>query len=96
MAAINGLRLLASCKQPQGPAPAAPVAVEASDEDQLPIPSDIKTALLGGLFLMGVLAACYVTPDNVLPILLAVVNLVLQRDTSHNSRGAGGDLYRSC
>jgi hypothetical protein len=71
MAAITGLRLLARRKQPQGPAPAAPGAVEASDEDQLPIPLAIKTVVLGGHFLTGVLAACYVAADIVLPIVLA-------------------------
>jgi len=65
------LSLLVSCKHPDGPAPAAPVAVEASDEDELPIPSDIKTVFLGGRLLMAVLAGCYVAAEIVLPIVLA-------------------------
>ena len=57
-----------------------PVAVEASDEDESPIPSDIKTVFLGGgRLLMAVLAGCYVAAEIVLPIVLAfVLDLVLQ------------------
>ena len=79
MATITGLRLLASRRQLHAPSPAEPVATAAAPEDELPIPSDIKTVFLGGLFVMGVLAACYFAAEIVLPIVLAfVLNLVLQ------------------
>ena len=45
----------------------------------MPIPSDIKAVFLGGLFLLAVLAGCYVAAEIVLPIVLAfVLKLVLQ------------------
>jgi predicted PurR-regulated permease PerM len=51
----------------------------AADEDDLPIPSDIKAVFLGGLFVLAMLAACYVAAEIVLPIVLAfVLSLVLQ------------------
>jgi predicted PurR-regulated permease PerM len=79
MATITKLGLLVSRKHADGPAPAAPVAVEASGNDELPIPSDIKTIFLGGLLLMAMLTGCYVAAEIVLPIVLAfVLNLVLQ------------------
>ena len=79
MATIARLRLLASRKQLYGPSPAESVATATATEDELPIPSDIKTVFLGGLFLMGLLAACYVAAEIMLPIVLAfVLNLVLQ------------------
>jgi predicted PurR-regulated permease PerM len=44
----------------------------------LPIPSDINAVLLGGLFVLAMLAACYVAAEIVLPIVLAfVLSLVL-------------------
>src|ERR1700752_538585 len=61
------------------PLAAAPAASPAADEDDMPIPSDIKTVFLGGLFLLAMLAACYVASEIVLPIVLAfVLSLVLQ------------------
>jgi predicted PurR-regulated permease PerM len=58
---------------------AAPAATAAADEDDLPIPSDIKAVFLGGLFVLAMLAACYVAAEIVLPIVLAfVLSLVLQ------------------
>jgi len=79
VAEVRKVTLFASRKRHGGPSPAAPVAAEASDEDELPIPSDLNTVFLGGLFLMGVLAACYVAAEILLPIVLAfVLNLVLQ------------------
>lgn len=78
MAAIGKLRLLVSRKTTGDRSVAAPVIV-AADDDDLPMPSDIKTVFLGGLFLLGVLAACYVAADIVLPVVLALVlKLVLQ------------------
>jgi predicted PurR-regulated permease PerM len=78
MAVIDQLKLLASRKAPDRPSAAAPTAA-AADEDDLPIPSDINTVFLGGLFLLAMLAACYVASEIVLPIVLAfVLSLVLQ------------------
>jgi len=78
MAAIDKLKLLASRGAADRPSSAAP-ATAAAEEDDLPIPSDIKTVFLGGLFLLGMLAACYVAAEIVLPIVLAfVLSLVLQ------------------
>jgi predicted PurR-regulated permease PerM len=58
---------------------AAPAATAAADEDDLPIPSDIKAVFLGGLLVLAMLAACYVAAEIVLPIVLAfVLSLVLQ------------------
>jgi len=74
MAAIAKLKLLSSRRATDVPTVAAP-----ADEDDLPIPSDIKAVLLGGLFLLAMLGACYVAADIVLPIVLAfVLSLVLQ------------------
>jgi predicted PurR-regulated permease PerM len=74
MAVIDQLKLLASQKAPDRPSLAAP-----ADEDDLPMPSDIKAVFLGGLFLLAMLAACYVAAEIVLPIVLAfVLSLVLQ------------------
>jgi len=79
MTAISKLKLLARGKRPDGASAVAPAAIVNADEDDLPIPSDIKTVLLGGLFLLGVLAACYIAAEIVLPIVLAfVLKLVLQ------------------
>jgi predicted PurR-regulated permease PerM len=78
MAAIDKLKLLASRKEADSPSAAVPVAVPATEEDDLPIPWDINTVFLGGLFLLGMLAACYVAAEIVLPIVLAfVLSLVL-------------------
>jgi predicted PurR-regulated permease PerM len=77
MAVIDQLKLLASRKAANRPSAAAPTA--AADEDDLPIPSKTKTVLLGGLFLLAMLAAYYVAAEIVLPIVLAfVLSLVLQ------------------
>jgi predicted PurR-regulated permease PerM len=79
MPAIAKLKLLASRKAADRPLAAAPPASAAPDEDDMPIPSDIKTVFLGGLFLLAMLAACYVASEIVLPIVLAfVLSLVLQ------------------
>jgi predicted PurR-regulated permease PerM len=78
MAATDKLKLLASGKEADSRSAAVPDAVPATEEDDLPIPSDINTVFLGGLFLLGILAACYVAAEIVLPIVLAfVLSLVL-------------------
>lgn len=71
--AIAKLKLLASRKAAHLPLIAAPPAAAAADDDDLPIPSDINTVFLGGLFLLAMLAACYVASEIVLPIVLAFV-----------------------
>jgi predicted PurR-regulated permease PerM len=76
MAAIDQLELRKAADRPSA---VAPTAAAAADEDDLPIPSDICTVFLGGLFLLATLAACYVAAEIVLPIVLAfVLSLVLQ------------------
>src|SRR5467141_4051194 len=78
MAAIAKLKLLSSRRAADVPPVAVPTAA-AADEDDLPIPSDIKAVFLGGLFLVAMLGACYVASEIVLPIVLAfVLSLVLQ------------------
>jgi predicted PurR-regulated permease PerM len=77
MAAIDKLKSFASRKTADRPQAAVPTA--AADEDDLPIPSDIKAVFLGGLFVLALLGACYVASDIILPIVLAfVLSLVLQ------------------
>src|SRR5438132_13875447 len=79
MAAIAKLKMLASRRAADRPSADVPVVDAAADEDDLPIPSDIKAVFLGGLFLLAMLAACYVASEIVLPIVLAfVISLVLQ------------------
>jgi predicted PurR-regulated permease PerM len=78
MADIAKLKLLSSRRAADVPTAVAPTAA-AADEDDLPIPSDIKAVFLGGLFLLAMLGACYVASDIILPIVLAfVLSLVLQ------------------
>jgi predicted PurR-regulated permease PerM len=49
------------------------------NDGDLPTPVDIKAMYLGGLFLLAVLAACYVAGEIMLPVVLAfVLKLVLQ------------------
>ena len=79
MPAIDKLRLLASRKAPDRPSVAVPTEVAPADQDDLPEPYDIKAVFLGGLFLLAMLAGCYVAAEIVLPIVLAfVLSLVLQ------------------
>jgi predicted PurR-regulated permease PerM len=78
MAVIDQLELPASRKAADRPSAAAPTAAAGADEDDLPIPTDINAVLLGGLFVLAMLAACYVAAEIVLPIVLALVlSLVL-------------------
>jgi len=71
--------LLASRKAADPPLAAAPLAAAVADQEDLPVPSNINTVFLGGLFLLAMLAACYVASEIVLPIVLAfVISLVLQ------------------
>jgi hypothetical protein len=51
MAAIDKLKSLASRRAADRPSAAAPIVAAPADEDDLPIPADINTVLLGGLFL---------------------------------------------
>ena len=77
MAAIEKLKSLAGRKADDRPSVAAPIAASPV-EDDLPIPSDINTVFLGRLFLLAMLAACYVAAEIILPVVLAfVLSLVL-------------------
>ena len=92
MAAIDQLELLAGRKAADRPSAAAPTAAADADEDDLPIPSDINTVLLGGLSVLAMLAACYVAAEIVLPIVLAfVLSLVL----TPAMRCSSGCIYRA-
>jgi len=78
MTGIVKLKLLSSRRATDVPTVAAPTAAPA-DEDDLPIPSDIKAVFLGGLFLLALLGGCYVASEIFLPIVLAfALSLVLQ------------------
>jgi predicted PurR-regulated permease PerM len=49
------------------------------DEQEMPLPSDLRTVFLGGLFLLALLATLYEAREIVLPIVLALIlNLLLQ------------------
>jgi len=72
MAAIDKLKSLASRRAADRPSAAAPIVAAPAGEDDLPIPADINTVFLGGLFLLAMLAACYVAAEIVLPIVLAL------------------------
>jgi predicted PurR-regulated permease PerM len=51
----------------------------ADDPDGMPLPSDLRTVFLGGLFLLALLAVFYAAREIVLPIVLAfILMLVLQ------------------
>ena len=70
MAAIDKLKSLAGRKAADRSSVAAQIAASPV-EDDLPIPSNINTVFLGGLFLLAMLAACYVAAEIILPIGLA-------------------------
>jgi predicted PurR-regulated permease PerM len=71
------LKSLAGRTAADSPSVAAPIAASPV-EDDLPIPSDINTMFLGGLFLLAMLAACYLAAEIILPVVLAfVLSLVL-------------------
>jgi predicted PurR-regulated permease PerM len=54
-------------------------ATQATDETEMPLPSNPQTFFLCGLFAFGVLAALYVASAIILPVVLAfVLNLLLQ------------------
>jgi predicted PurR-regulated permease PerM len=60
------------------PEPQAAVT-EATDETEMPLPSNPQTFFLGGSFALGVFAVLYVASAIILPVVLAfVVNLLLQ------------------
>jgi predicted PurR-regulated permease PerM len=78
MAVVRSLRLLTGRKAADH-SPVVAIDAAAADEDNLPIPSDVKAVFLGGIFVLAVLAGCYVAAEIVLPIVLAfVLSLVLQ------------------
>jgi predicted PurR-regulated permease PerM len=79
MTRIDKLKLLVSRRAADPALAAAPLACAVADQEDLPVPSDINTVFLGGLFLLAMLAAFYVASEIVLPIVLAfVLSLVLQ------------------
>jgi len=51
----------------------------ATDDAEMPLPSDPKTVFLGGLFVLAALTAAYVTREVILPVVLAfILKLLLQ------------------
>ena len=53
--------------------------IEAEELPDFPVPTDMKTVFQGGLFLLALLAACYVASEIILPVLIAFfLMLVLQ------------------
>ena len=65
--------------QPHVPAAPAAEAARADERPQMPLPQDVRTVFLGGLFLLACLGALYVASEIVLPFVLAfVLNLMLQ------------------
>lgn len=51
----------------------------ATDDAEMPLPSDPKTVFLGGLFVLAMLAAAFVAREVILPVVLAfILKLLLQ------------------
>jgi predicted PurR-regulated permease PerM len=58
---------------------ASPAVTARKDPDDMPLPTEPRTILLAGLFVLAVLAALYVASPVVLPVVLAIVlKLLLQ------------------
>ena len=77
--------------------------IEAPEETpaDMPLPSDAKAFLLGGMFLIAMLATAYVAREIVLPLVFAVMlNLLMQPTLRALERlrvpkTAGGDVVDS-
>src|SRR5450432_1900937 len=55
------------------------VVLPAEVLEEMPLPSDPKVTFLGGLFVLALLAACYVASEIVLPLVFAIIlKLLLQ------------------
>jgi predicted PurR-regulated permease PerM len=77
MTATDNLEPLTGQKAADHSSVVVPIAASPV-EDDLPIPSDMHTVFLGGLFILAMLAACYLAAEIILPIVLAfVLSLVL-------------------
>jgi predicted PurR-regulated permease PerM len=70
---MDRIKSLAGAKRVDQGSAAAPAENTVEDDQELPIPSDINTVFLGGLFVLALLAASYVAAEIVLPIVLAFV-----------------------
>ena len=58
---------------------AVDTAARATERPDMPLPDDVRTVFLGGLFVLASLAALYVASEIVLPVVLAfMLNLLLQ------------------
>ena len=64
------------------------------DETEMPLPSDLQTFFLGGIFILGILAAIYVASPIFLSVALAVLLQPLVRllDRAHLPRVIGALL----
>jgi predicted PurR-regulated permease PerM len=86
MAVVRSLRLLTG-REAADHSPVVAIDNAAPDENDLAIPSGIKTVFLGGLLALAVLARCYVAAEIALPIVLAfVLSLVLHPATRQLER----------
>jgi predicted PurR-regulated permease PerM len=87
-------------RPPQDPKPLLPgvEATEDIDETEMPLPSNLQTFFLGGIFVLGIFAAIYVASPIFLSVALAVVlKLLLQPlvrllDRAHLPRAIGALL----
>lgn len=87
-------------RTPKHAKPLAPVLGSADeiDETEMPLPSNLQTFFLGGIFALGVLAAIYVASSVFLSVALAIVlKLLLQPlvrlvDRTHLPRALGAFL----
>jgi predicted PurR-regulated permease PerM len=73
MTTIDRIKSLAGAKRVDQGSAASPAENPVEDDQELPIPSDINTVFLGGLFVLALLASFYVAAEIVLPIVLAFV-----------------------
>src|SRR5215831_17189347 len=73
MTTIDRIKSLAGAKRADQGSAASPAENTVEDDQELPIPSDVNTVFLGGLFVLTLLAAFYVAAEIVLPIVLAFV-----------------------
>jgi len=73
MTTIDRIKSLAGAKRVDQGSAASPAENTVEDDQELPIPSDINTVFLGGLFVLALLASFYVAAEIVLPIVLAFV-----------------------
>jgi predicted PurR-regulated permease PerM len=70
---------LAQASAPEEPGAHLVPEQPADDPDGMPLPSDLRTVFLGGLFLLALLAVFYAAREIVLPIVLAFILMLVLR-----------------